>query len=553
MPDFSGQAPLALWTIRNQDIPFRADALHTVAMRMRDTLRDFYVHLPQKTVSLAIDPLRELELLADDSEAYFSSYEFFRRLIGIFTNLRDRHTTIGLPAPWNRMIAFLPLVLESCFENGRRKLIVTKLIDPSEDWNFTIGVEITHWNAVPVQKFVETYSWEMNGSNPWARIALALRSLTLRPLAFSQPPSEDWVTLTYIDRTGAQRNSTFPWQVAFVPAAAPFATPAAPGSSQTSGQGSVPPLLGLDSGTDLVNFGMKSLFSNPRRSDLRGLGMIGTGSGFKLEDIAAGAAETAPGIRPSILTLPDGRSYGVLRIFSFHTNDIRGFSEYMAAILRQMPKTGLIVDVRANPGGTIPAGEALLRLLTSKPVEFSRNEFRATPATRRLASGPEFFQRWKRSLDIVMETGQSFSQGFELVEDGHWQGLEASYTGPVVLVIDALCYSTTDYFAAGFADNGVGRILGIDPTTGAGGANVWSLNQIAEFSEAAGLAPTPPLPGGVSASFAVRRALRVGLNAGLPLEGLGAKPEAVHLNSRRDVVAGNQDLLLHAIDLLRSG
>lgn len=546
MPDMPNPLPIALWTIRDHDTPIAPDDLSTIAMRLRDSLRDFYVHLPQKTVSLAIDPLRELELLADDAGAYFSIYEFFTRLNRIFANLRDRHTTIGLPAPWNRMIAFLPLVLESCFEDGRRKLIVTKLIDPPEDRNFTVGVEITHWNGVPLRKFIETYSWEMNGSNPWARIALALRSLTLRPLAFAQPPNEDWVTLTYIDRMGAQRSTTFLWQVMFAPTAAPFASPGGAGQAH----GGAAPLLGLDAGTDVVNFGLKTLFAKPHRADIRVLGLRGASAGLKIEDFTAGSAEAAPGIQASVLTLPDGASYGLLRIFSFHTNDIRGFSEQMSAILRQMPKRGLIVDVRANPGGTIPAGEALLRLLTKRNIDFSKNEFRATPATRTLSGGSAFFRRWQRSLNLVMETGQSFSQGFELVEDAHWRGLEGSYAGPVVLVLDALSYSTTDYFAAGFADNGVGRIIGLDPTTGAGGANVWGLEQIETFCVEAGLAPKPSLPAGVTASIAVRRALRVGQNAGLPLEGLGAKPEVVHRSSRRDIVSGNQDLLLHAITLL---
>jgi len=34
------------------------------------------------------------------------------------------------------------------------------------------------------------------------------------------------------------------------------------------------------------------------------------------------------------------------------------------------------------------------------------------------------------------------------------------------------CYSTTDMFAAGFKDHGIGKILGVDNDTGAGGANV---------------------------------------------------------------------------------
>jgi C-terminal processing protease CtpA/Prc len=36
------------------------------------------------------------------------------------------------------------------------------------------------------------------------------------------------------------------------------------------------------------------------------------------------------------------------------------------------------------------------------------------------------------------------------------------YFGPVILIIDALCYSTTDMFAAGFQDHNIGEVLGAD-------------------------------------------------------------------------------------------
>ena len=52
------------------------------------------------------------------------------------------------------------------------------------------------------------------------------------------------------------------------------------------------------------------------------------------------------------------------------------------------------------------------------------------------------------------------------------------YHGPVVLITDALCYSACDMFAGGFADHEIGRILGVDANTGAGGANVLDHDQL---------------------------------------------------------------------------
>ena len=43
-----------------------------------------------------------------------------------------------------------------------------------------------------------------------------------------------------------------------------------------------------------------------------------------------------------------------------------------------------------------------------------------------------------------------------------------------MLITDALSYSATDMFAAGFQDHGIGPVIGVGGATGAGGANVWS-------------------------------------------------------------------------------
>ena len=63
--------------------------------------------------------------------------------------------------------------------------------------------------------------------------------------------------------------------------------------------------------------------------------------------------------------------------------------------------------------------------------------------------------------------------------------IEVTNTGDVALntitVTDALCYSTTDLFAAGFMDHAIGPVLGVDDNTGAGGANVFSHADIIRF------------------------------------------------------------------------
>jgi C-terminal processing protease CtpA/Prc len=124
------------------------------------------------------------------------------------------------------------------------------------------------------------------------------------------------------------------------------------------------------------------------------------------------------------------------------------------------------------------------------------------------------------------------------------------YHGPVVLITDALCYSATDIFTAGFQDHQIGPVLGVDDNTGAGGANVWELS---DFLLAWPGCPFEPLPGGARLRVALRRSLRVGNRSGQPLEDLGVIPDQRHRLTRRDLLAGNTDLMERAGELLAQG
>jgi C-terminal processing protease CtpA/Prc len=102
------------------------------------------------------------------------------------------------------------------------------------------------------------------------------------------------------------------------------------------------------------------------------------------------------------------------------------------------------------------------------------------------------------------------------------------YDGPVVLVTDALCYSATDIFAAGFQDHAIGPILGTDGNTGAGGANVWGhdlLKELFDWPAKDAKSPYENLPKGAGMRVSIRRTLRVGARSGTPVEDLGVVPD----------------------------
>jgi hypothetical protein len=60
------------------------------------------------------------------------------------------------------------------------------------------------------------------------------------------------------------------------------------------------------------------------------------------------------------------------------------------------------------------------------------------------------------------------------------------------------------------------------------------------------------LPYGANFTIAIRRTLRVGQNAGIPLEDLGVKPDFIHQMTRRDLLERNKDLIAEACEILKT-
>src|SRR5262249_22224557 len=113
-----------------------------------------------------------------------------------------------------------------------------------------------------------------------------------------------------------------------------------------------------------------------------------------------------------VVDTPSG-SVGYVRIFGFDAEDAETFVNGMASVLKQLPSTGVIIDVRSNPGGLIPGGEGMLQLFTQQLPSTAPVSFRNTNATKRLGQ-QAWLLPWKRSLDMQLETGEVFTQGFPI-------------------------------------------------------------------------------------------------------------------------------------------
>ena len=499
-------------------------------------LEQVYVHLPLKRAMHAINPVQRLRLLEERCGG-MDERAFHNEMLSIFLRLRDLHTNYILPEPLNRLTAYLPFRLQEYHERGTRHYVVTQLFEGDiPEVSFVPGIIVTHWNGIPVDRAVEINADREAGSNTAARHARGLESLTMRWLGMALPPDEDWVDITFHPpgRPKQLHSVRLVWIIVEV-SADDLGVAAASGSKARA--------MGLD---------MRAEVERRVRGRLvpRGVKAQGIGAKLRAAPKRRGFLETETAMqdvfpRCGNLTTPNGE-FGYIRIATFDVPDDESFVREFIRLTAPLSRRGLIIDVRGNGGGLVIAGERLLQCLTPRRIEPEKFHFINSRTTLQIAKLEEFAE-WKSSIAQATQTGTEFSAGFPLLPAEQCNDIGQTYQGPVVLVTDALCYSTTDIFAAGFQDHEIGTIIGVSENTGAGGANVWDYALLRELLPGAQF---PALPGGTEFRVAVRRTTRVHTRSGTPLEDLGVQPDVTYRMTRRDVLEGNGDLINFAARLL---
>ncbi|MGB5736803.1 MAG: S41 family peptidase, partial [Thiohalocapsa sp.] len=503
-----------------------------------------YVHLPLKEAMHAVEPVQRLRLLYRRVEqtpdaALEDALRFHHELAAIFLSLRDLHTNYLLPDPIAGKIAFVPFMVEDYFEEGEtddaRRYLVTRTFDGFQEPPFASGVVILRWNGIPIARAVELNGDRFAGSNLEARRARGIETLTLRPLVQSLPPDEDFVLVEYRTADGRVHELRVPWFVF------------APDTSGVAGLGEIAGETAAEQGIDLeqtlVRLARKVLFAP---------GVVaaeGKMARRKAPTRAQGLTSMMPGVLEARPVTTEAAEIGYVRIWTFSVPDADAFVAEFVRLVEQLPQDGLVIDVRGNGGGLILAGEQLLQVLTPRPIEPTLFQLRNTPLNLGLAEQIRFLEPWCESMRQALMTGAAYSAGYPITDPRAANAVGQRYHGPAVLITDALCYSTTDIFAAGFRDHGIGPILGVDANMGAGGANVWGHDLLRQLAPGAGF-PYRPLPGNAGMRVSMRRTVRVGPSAGTVLEDLGVVPDRIHRMTREDLFEGNPDLIAAAADLL---
>ena len=169
---------------------------------------------------------------------------------------------------------------------------------------------------------------------------------------------------------------------------------------------------------------------------------------------------------------------------------------------------------------------------------------------------------WADSIASAPSSGEPYSTHLPITSLEQCNDLGQRYGGPVVVVVNANTYSSGDLFTAGIVDNRIGPVVCVGEATGAGGANVWTSDDLSAAMKAAGF-PLPALANGANFTIAVRRAVRVGDAEGMLIEDTGISGQAYSM-TERDVFESNADLIENCgkmlagqpwtrLDVVRSG
>ncbi|MDQ6704788.1 MAG: S41 family peptidase, partial [Acidobacteriota bacterium] len=525
----------------------------------------FYAHLPFKRARYASDPVQSFRLVRAQLDE-LSDLEFHEKMIQSMVGLRDAHTFYALPNPYRGAFAFLPFRLE-CFHEraGKRKFIVTSVLEGFDHPRFTVKAEVISWNGVAIEQAIEREGHLDPGGNPSTRFARSLHRICNRSLALSIPPLESFVVLQYVPAAGGaqQYGIVLPWHIATDGIISKERQDTNTSISEAIAEGVAARKMLFHRGELMRDRALRHAQQTSGPTPAVGQPPdLSRQSKFPhvFEFQYSGGTAQPDGIDPEALHDPahPDQKFGYIRIRTFDldpsdraaSNKFVAEFERIAALMQSVAPDGLILDIRSNPGGAIDAAERILQFLTPIEIRPADFHFISSRMTQQIAtvlyhnnskgagqSNQREWLPWILDLKSSIGSGSALTPGRPLTSPEQANDTGQIYQGPVTLIIDALTYSASDIFAGGFQDHGIGVIVGVDENTGGGGANRWLHEELRQNLKLHGLheMPLEKLPGDSQMGLAIRRSSRVGMNAGQVIEDVGVKAELRHHITRNDL------------------
>lgn len=518
------------------DVSDRLSILNNTAQVLEEYNPHRFIHLNY----LRVDPAAMLRELTSEI-ASLSNFAFHRKVTKIFTKMDDSHTVYLPPEPLRSAVASLGFSITRYFKTGNA--IPTYLITNT---NYTV----TAIDGVPVHELAVKLGRQGYGSNLASREKNGLVSLTFRALAFDTVPRAANATIYFTDGVN-NFTANISWTYFILPAHVVRSI-----RSQT-----------LKRRDETISRILSKAPYDPKKL----LYKIYSSLQFKSSHVEL---QNDPPVSPIPVQTParnfyeafeiqsTSGTYGYINIKSFDPEKPSEFSgsdfEYLEYVVNEFSKTlsnmsyrGIVVDISDNGGGYAFLGKITFELLTDKNVPPIPVVSRATNLTVSMYSqtSSRIYSIYRAAVKQSFSIGEQFTGpvAYLFNVSNLYDGLEPIrrypqvFTGKLILVTDAKSYSTSDLLASWVRDTKAGTVVGLDDSTGGGGASIRYFSFLqSTFAETF----KTELPSDVDFTTASIRLFRNGKRlGGTLLENFGVRPDKRYYTTIRDVTNNNADFL----------
>lgn len=495
------------------------------------TLAELNPHRALHRAYLGVDAVKEIRSLPA-SILSVPVFDFHASIMKIFRKMNDRHTMYSPPAPFRNSFTVLGFVIRAYYKrpDSPPRFVVVDILPgfsfPLEQ--FKVGVDVLQVDGLPVEEVAIRLGRSGYGANRPAQFARGVEALSVRSTIESVLPTASEIDIRFRAADGAVVSMMVPWVFVSI------------GSSmiQAQARNQFHNDVHMMMNNRRESGAMPKPMPNPKPNQPTVLSRTPITVKSPFENLFfAEIVKTTSG------------QIGHLILPSFGKSASPDLQKELVRVLHLLPQSGLVLDVRGNLGGA-PDYVKLVTALTSnvtinplpEQIRASKLFFKLATDKRAKPIGKAFVSRYKTALRDFRRIGDYFTgpvgDVFTLVSQPLRRPKQV-YTGPVISLTDARTYSAGDLFAVVQKDLGASYVIGMDETTGGGGAAGVSYDILRE------LFPTTirqNMPGEVGFSTAFSRYFRTGAEAGGLVERFGVEPDERYFLTRGDVLEDSVDL-----------
>ena len=474
-------------------------------------INQVYVHKELKLKDFGVNPTPALKMIEENLETS-TSYEFHKSMADIFYSFRDKHTLYYLPRPFSCYNNFLPFNLREVLNDQNQSVIAVSSLEDTDTVKRLInkpmqvipGDILISIDGVPVEEAMKKVMLSSLGANDAAARRGAINELIFKEHTLDFLPEKDRHTLVFKTRLGKTFTEELPWITR------------ADWSCLGKAQG------------DSSN---KSFPAIPKKKERK--------------RIWGGISNEETILHSHIIANQYG-DFGYLRLDSF-VPEVMNEKEIILKIKNILKNDfaqtdGLIIDIRNNGGGDVTISERMIQLFSPKAIKPMGDIMKATAATLHYMEHVSPNDPFTIAGHEAMQTGAAYTVPLALINVEEMNDIGQFYFKPIAVFTNSFCYSSCDMFAAQMQDYKLATIFGEDDTTGAGGANRFTLSKwIDDLGKNNG--PYEALPRGQDIMFAFRQSLRNGVNAGKLVEDEGIKSDRLAKPTIADLFSDDADQL----------